>query len=70
MASKKVEVVRENQTGRNKRFRDGNTGREMTRPEFVREIRRGNYPDYHVRQVEGVPTPASNPDRSKKNNLG
>ena len=37
---------------------------------FVERIRRGEYSDYHVRIVEGVPTPASNPDKSEGNNLG
>ena len=42
----------------------------MTRPQFVKEIEKGNYPDYHVRKVEGLKTPVSNPNRSEGDNLG
>jgi len=71
MAKKKgVSVVNESDSGRNERFVDDSTGNEMTRRQFVTEINRGNYPDYHVRDVNGVPTPASNPDGSDGNNLG
>ena len=70
MASKRVTVTRESETGRNQGFRDNRSGADMSRAEFVREIRAGNYPDYHTRVVNGVPTPVSNPDRSEGNNLG
>lgn len=70
MPKKPVEVVRESDSGRNTRFRDTDTGREMSRPEFVKEIREGNYPGYHVRRVNDVPTPVSNPDGKDRNNLG
>lgn len=65
-----VEVVKESDSGRNQIFRDTGTGRRMPRPEFVEKIKEGVYPDYHVRKVNGVPTPASNPDGNSKNNLG
>lgn len=70
MASKKksVTVTRESDTGRNERFHDGN--RDMSRSEFVRRIRQGEYPGYHVREIDGVPTPVSNPDDKEGNNLG
>ena len=42
----------------------------MSRPQFVRAIENGQYPDYHVRNINHVPTPVSNPDRSTNNNLG
>lgn len=42
----------------------------MTRPEFVRQIKQGNYENYHVRVINGIPTPVSNPDRITNNNLG
>lgn len=70
MAAKRVTVTQESPSGRNQQFRDERNGARMTRPEFVREIRTGHYPDYHVRVVNGVPTPVSNPDRSERNNLG
>ena len=41
----------------------------MTRAELVKQIEAGKYPDYHVRKVGGVKTPASNPDGKKSNNL-
>lgn len=66
----RLKVTRESSTGRNIGFKDAKTGREMTRAETVREIKSGTYDDYHVRKVNGVETPCSNPDRSEKNNLG
>lgn len=66
---KRVKVTQESETGRNERFHDNHTGQDMTRQKFVREIRNENYPNYHVRIINGVPTPVSNPDKSEKNNL-
>ena len=66
---KHVVVTDESGTGRNEQFRDTTTGRNMTRPEFVRQIEKGNYPSYHVRKINNVKTPASNPDKSENNNL-
>ncbi len=68
--AKRVSVTRESDSGRNQQFRDNRTGQQMSRPEFVRQIRQGNYDNYHVRNINGVPTPASNPDNSENNNLG
>jgi hypothetical protein len=68
--AKTVEVTQESDSGRNQRFYDDRTGRDMSRTEFVQQIRQGNYPDYHVRIINGVATPASNPDNSENNNLG
>jgi hypothetical protein len=42
----------------------------MTRPQFVREIEKGEYPDYHIRKIDGIKIPCSNPDKSENNNLG
>lgn len=67
---KRVSVVAETNTGRNERFRDNLTGIVMTRAEFVRKIEGGVYDRYHVRVLEGVKTPVSNPDASERNNLG
>ena len=69
MAKNRVSVTEESDSGRNKRFRDHSNGREMSRTEFVRKIESGQYPDYHVRKVNGVKTPASNPDGNRRNNL-
>lgn len=69
MARMRVTVTQENSSGRNQRFHDNYSGTNMNRPEFVREIETGNYPNYHVRNVNGVKTPVSNPDGSTNNNL-
>jgi len=69
MARKRVTVTQESDTGRNERFHDNYSGDDMTRRQFVREIDNGNYPKYHVRNVNDVPTPVSNPDATKDNNL-
>jgi len=68
--AKTVITTKENDTGRNTNFRDKKTGEKMTRAEFVKEIESGNYPDYHVREINKVKTPCSNPDKSENNNLG
>lgn len=70
MAKKQVEVIKESETGRNEKFIDNSTGKTMTRTQFVKEIQKGNYDDYHVREINGVKTPVSNPDGKKNNNLG
>ena len=71
MANKpRVSVNRESETGRNETFHDNQTGRNMNREQFVKSIEKGNYPDYHVRVINGIPAPCSNPDGSENNNLG
>ena len=70
MAGKRIKVINESDTGRNLGFKDTRTGEEMTRAEFVQQIKQGNYSNYHVREVNGVETPVSNPDQSENNNLG
>ena len=66
--TRKVTVIRESETGRNERFQIGN--REVSRAQFVREIKDGEHPDYHIRNINGVNTPVSNPDGKERNNLG
>jgi hypothetical protein len=70
MAGKRVKVVSESASGRNQRFQDTYTGEQMSRPGFVRAIEQDQYPGYHVREINGVKTPVSNPDHSTGNNLG
>ena len=70
MGRQRVSVTRESNTGRNERFHDNYKGTDMTRSQFVREINNGNYENYHVRNVNGIPTPVSNPDSTRNNNLG
>ena len=67
---KRITVIEEDGDGRNKRFRDNSTGKTMSRAELVKEIERGKYGGYHVRIINGVKTPVSNPDSSENNNLG
>lgn len=69
--NRRVIVSHESRSGRNLRFRDTSTGRSMSRAEFVKAIHFGTYADnYHVRKVNGVLTPAANPDGKTQNNLG
>lgn len=68
--AKRVTVTAESGSGRNLRFHDNRSGADMTRAAFVREIRRGTYEGYHVREINGVNTPVSNPNRSERDNLG
>lgn len=65
----RVKVTQENDSGRNQRFHDNYTGQDMTRAQFVREIETGQYPNYHVREINEVKTPVSNPDNTTNNNL-
>lgn len=67
---KRVSVNTESSSGRNMTFHDNQTGRNMNANQFVTSIKLGNYPGYHVRNINGIDTPCSNPDRSKNNNLG
>ncbi|MBR4110416.1 MAG: hypothetical protein IKK43_01830 [Clostridia bacterium] len=67
---KKIRVIKESDTGRNVLFEDMDTNRKMRRAEFVSQIKKGNYDDYYTRDINGIETPVSKPDGSKKNNLG
>lgn len=69
MSRKRVKVTQENSSGRNQRFHDNYNDTDMTRNQFVNQIEGGNYPNYHVRDINGVKTPVSNPDNTKNNNL-
>lgn len=66
---KRVITTNQSSTGRNLNFKDTMSGRYMTRQDFVRSIKAGNYENYHVRLINGIETPVSNPDKSKNNNL-
>ncbi len=68
---KNVSVTKESSTGRNTNFVDNVSGKEMTRAKFVNRIEHGQYEGaYHIRIINGIKTPCSNPDTSSKNNLG
>ncbi len=70
MARKRVRVTRQAESGRNLGFVDSRTGTQMSRTQFVKAIEQGKYPNYHVRKINGIKTPASNPDETPDNNLG
>ena len=66
----RVTVTQESQSGRNEKFHDNKTGVDMTRNQFVKEIQKDNYQNYHIRNINGIKTPVSNPDGKESNNLG
>ena len=66
---KRISVIKENDSGRNESFKDNFKNKTMSRAEFVKEIKKGNYPDYHIRKINNVLTPVSNPDKTRNNNL-
>lgn len=68
--SKNIKTTKETDTGRNTNFVNKSTGENMTRSQFVKQIEQGQHPDYHVREINGVKTPCSNPDGKSGNNLG
>lgn len=68
MSNKKITVSYESPSGRNETFKVGNG--YLNRERLVKSIQNGNHPGYHVRNIKGVDTPVSNPDKSNKNNLG
>ncbi|MBN2279431.1 MAG: hypothetical protein JXQ65_02520 [Candidatus Marinimicrobia bacterium] len=69
MARKRVSVIKVDDNGRNQEFKDNFKNKTMNRNEFVNEIKKGNYPHYHIRTINHVETPVSNPDKRKSNNL-
>ncbi|MBA4406575.1 hypothetical protein C0389_04815 [bacterium] len=66
---KRITVTQESDSGRNQQFQDNLKNKTMSRPEFVKEIEKGNYPNFHIRVINKVKTPVSNPDNSTNNNL-
>lgn len=69
MTFKRISVTKKSKSGRNEEFKDNCTQELMTAPEFITAIQNGDYPNYHVRDILGEPTPCSNPDDSTNNNL-
>ncbi len=67
--SKRVVKLDKNQTGTNLIYQDKLTCQVMSREQFVELIEDGVYKDYHVRRINNVKTPVSNPDKTKLNNL-
>lgn len=69
MGNKRIKVIKETDSGRNTKFHDNRLDKDMTRKQFVDEIEKGNYSNYHVRTINDVKTPVSNPDATRDNNL-
>ncbi len=69
MAYKRVEVTHKSDSGRNQQFHDKRTGTDMSRARFVFQIEQGDYGDYHVRYINGIKTPVSNPGGRQGSNL-
>lgn len=69
MAFKRISVIEQDDSGRNKKFKDNTTGETMSRSQFVQKIKQGSYSNYHTRKINGIDTPVSNPDKSENNNL-
>lgn len=67
--AKSVIVTVESDSGRNQQFHDNKSGKNMSRTEFVKQIEQGKFDNYHIRKVNGLKTPVSNPDRREGNNL-
>lgn len=64
---KKLQVVEEGDGGRNRRFKDSETGQILSTEEIANNIE--NYPGYHVVHRDGQIFIRSNPDGDKNNNL-
>lgn len=67
---KRISVTSESDSGRNMTFHDNFNGKNMSSKQFVDEIKKGKYPNYYVRKINGIDTPVSKPDKSDANNLG
>jgi len=70
MAQARIQKVNETATGRNVTFRDNQTQQILTRTQVVQLIESGNLQGYHIRRINGIKTPCSNPDNTSNNNLG
>ncbi len=66
---KSVETLKETATGRNIKFIEKSNGQEITRSQFVKKIKNGQYQGYHIRKINRTKTPVLNPDKSESNNL-
>lgn len=69
MSKKNITVTRERSSGLNTRFNVPGRG-EVPRGQLAEQIERGEHTGYHVRRHGGRRIPVSNPDGSRRNNLG
>lgn len=65
----RIIVTDESDSGRNLYSHDNSTNQDMTRAQFIKEIKQGNYDGYHIRHINGLDIPVSNPDGKESNNL-
>ncbi len=65
----KLKVTKQSKTGKNLRFTDTTTGRNMSLSQAITAVKNGKYNNYHVRKTKSGDIIASNPDGSKNNNL-
>ena len=69
---KMVKVIVENESGRNKIFQDTRNNHIMTDKDFISRIKNTNsvyHEHYYVRKVNGIETPVSKPNNTKRDNL-
>ena len=64
-----ITVTSESETGRNVRFSVAGQG-DVSRQALVQQIRAGEHQNYHVRIINGLATPVSNPNGTEGDNLG
>jgi len=69
MIQARIQKVNESATGRNVTFRDNQTNQILTRAQVVQKIESGDIQGYHIRKINGIKTPCSNPDNTTSNNL-
>ena len=61
-----LKTINESNTERNLIFLDTKNNKELTLEQLVKMIEKGKYPKYHIRIINGIKTPCSNPDKNKK----
>ena len=66
---KRISVTIENEFWRNLEFHDNFKKIHMTRKSLVNKIEKWEYPKYHIRKINWIKTPVSNPDKKTNNNL-
>ena len=68
--AKNIKVTKESESGLNQKFHVTSQG-EVNRGDLNLQITQGKHPYYHIMHHQsGAKVPRSNPDKSKRNNLG
>ena len=65
----RLKTIKQSSTWRNIKFKDNFKWNVFTRIEVVKKIQRWELKNYHIRNINWVKTPVSNPDSTKNNNL-